>query len=190
MKRPPDDIADKLVKAADAFTGTGFDVSVDEVAKVTDIPRATLYYYFSGRDDLVAFFLNHKLDLARTAIAKAAASEASPTEKIGLIVRAVLESMAEHPALCTELPGAMRNMENYAELALNAERAMLAPVREALIEGHATGEFDIPDIETVVTALQGAVAQVALMALIRDGEFDPQELGDKLVPMVQKGLAA
>jgi hypothetical protein len=31
---------------------------------------------------------------------------------------------------------------------------------------------------------------VALMALIRDGEFDPHKLGDMLIPMVQKGLAA
>ena len=190
MKKPPEDIAQKLVDAADHFTGTGFNVSIDDVAKAIGVPRATLYYYFSGKDDLVAFFLNHKLDLAHDAIAKAAAGEGSPTERIGNIVRAVLHSMAEHPALCTELPGAMRNMQNFAELALNAERTVMAPVREVLIEGRATGEFDIPDIEIATVALQGAVSQVALSALLRDGQFDPDELADKIVPLIQKGLSA
>ena len=190
MKKPPDDIAKKLIDAADHFTGTGFSVSMDELAKATAVPRATLYYYFSGKDDVVAFFLNHKLDLAHDAIAKAAVGEGSPTERIGNIVRAVLHSMAEHPALCTELPGAMRNMANFAELALNAERTVMAPVREVIIEGKATGEFDVPDVETATVALQGAVSQVALSALLKDDQFDPDDLADKLVPLIQKGLTA
>ena len=98
--------------------------------------------------------------------------------------------MSEHPVLCTELPGAMRNMANFAELALNAERTVMAPVRDVLIEGRATGEFDFPDIEIATVALQGAVSQVALSALLRDGEFDADELADKIVPLIQKGLAA
>ena len=44
MKTPPEDIQRKLIAAADQFTGTGFNVSVDELAKATDVPRATLYY--------------------------------------------------------------------------------------------------------------------------------------------------
>ena len=39
-----------------------------------EIPRATLYYYFSGKDDLIEFFMNDRMDRVRTAIEKAAAS--------------------------------------------------------------------------------------------------------------------
>ena len=61
MRKPPDDLARKLLEAGDELTGTRFDVSIDDVAKLTGVPRATLYYYFSGRDDLVAFYMNDKL---------------------------------------------------------------------------------------------------------------------------------
>ena len=77
MKHPPEDLASKLIAASDQFVGTGLDVSIDDVALAAGVPRATLYYYFSGRDDLVSFYLLHKLNSVGDDIAKAAAGEGS-----------------------------------------------------------------------------------------------------------------
>lgn len=190
MKTPPEDLAQKLIDASHHFTGTDLDVSIDEVAQVADVPRATLYYYFSGKDDLVAFFLNDKLQRVADAIAKAAASEGDTLDRLEKVIRSVLHAMGEHPALCTELPGAMRRMGNFAEVAANADRFVMAPVRELLIEGRAKGELDVPDIDVATLAMHGAIGQVALMELMRNGTFDADELADKLVPLVLRGLAA
>ena len=36
---------------------------IDEVAKLADVPRATLYYYFSGKDEILFFCQQRSLDL-------------------------------------------------------------------------------------------------------------------------------
>ncbi len=46
MKKLPEDLANKLLDASHRMPeGSGFDISVDEVAQIAEIPRATLYYY-------------------------------------------------------------------------------------------------------------------------------------------------
>ena len=109
MKKLPDDLATKLLDASHQLpAGSGFDVSVDEVAQLADIPRATLYYYFSGKDDLVEFYMNDLMDRTRAAIQKAAAPEGSAAERLASVMTAVIGAFAEYPQMCLELPVAIR----------------------------------------------------------------------------------
>ena len=54
MKQPPVDLAQRLVGASDQILGAGGDVRLEDVAATVGVARTTLYYYFSGRDDLVS----------------------------------------------------------------------------------------------------------------------------------------
>lgn len=190
MKQPPDDIADKLIAASREFRGTGLDVTMEEVAEAADIPRATLYYYFSGRDDLINFYLAHKLDTVSVVMQKAAAGEGTVVERLGALIRAVLHSMAAQPAICTELPEALRKARNnFSELALKADVVMREPIRDLLIEGKANGELDVSDVDIAIDALHGAVGQVAMIRITMTGELDADEVADGLIPLVMKGLA-
>ncbi|GMQ86631.1 MAG: hypothetical protein BMS9Abin07_2218 [Acidimicrobiia bacterium] len=191
MKRPPDDLVDKLLDAADHFRGTGLDVSMEEVAETAGVPRATLYYYFSGRDDLINFYLTSKLDSVTAAMEKAAASGGTAIERIGAMTRAVLHSMAAQPALCTELPHALhRAGTNFSEVAMKADTVMRRPMRDVLVEGKASGELNVPDVELAIDAIHGAVGQVAMIRLTRDGTFDPDEVADQLIPLIISGIRA
>ena len=191
MKQPPDDLADKLIAASSQFTGTGLDVSMDEVAHAADVPRATLYYYFSGKDDIVNFYLTHKLESVSTAMQKAAASEGSVIDRLGAVIRAVLGAMADQPALCTELPEALRRAQkSFSEVALKADSVMRQPIRDLLIEGKANGELNVPDVDLVIDALHGAVGQVALIRLTMNGELDADAVADVLIPLMISGLKA
>ena len=189
MKTPPDDIADKLIAASREFRGTGLDVSMDEVAEAADIPRATLYYYFSGRDDLINFYLGHKLDTVSVAMQKAAAGEGSVVDRLGGLIRAVLHAMAAQPAICTELPEALRKARNnFSEVAIKADMVMRQPIRDLLIEGKANGELEVPDIDIAIDALHGAVGQVAMIRITLTGALEADEVADGLIPLVMKGL--
>jgi len=189
MKQPPEDLARKLIDASNQFAGTGLDLSVDEVAQAADVPRATLYYYFSGRDDLVDFYLSFKLDSMAEAMQKAAATEGTVVERLDRCIRAVLHSMAAQPALCTELPEALRRAkDNFSEVALKADTVMRQPIRDLLIEGAAKDEFNIPDVDLVIDAINGAVGQVALIRLTMTGKLDADGVADALVPLMISGL--
>jgi len=191
MKKPPDDIVAKLIEASHQFTGTGLDVSIDDVARASGVPRATLYYYFSGKDDMLNFYLSHKLDSMSVVMEKALASEGTVRDRLAICIRAVLTAMAEQPALCIELPEALKRARaNYSEVALKADATMRQPMKELLIEGKANGELAVPDVDLTIDAIQGAVSQTAMMRLMSPEGLDPDAVADALIPMIVGGLSS
>ena len=190
MKQPPAEIAERLIEVSDQLRGTGFDVTVDDVAKLSGVARATLYYYFSGKDDLVAFFIAHKLASVESALTDAAKGPGSVVERVEASLRAVLDAFARHPALCTDLPVAVLRGGHFEEVAGRLERVVLAPLRELLIEGRATGELQVGEPALVAVALVGGLMQAAGMQVLRGSEIDTQAIGDALIPFFLKGMTS
>lgn len=191
MKRPPDAIAQKLLEATDRLPESGgFDISIDEMARIVGIPRATLYYYLSGKDDLVEFYMNEKLERTAEAIQKAAAREGGPDERLEAILVAIVDSLAKHPRMCVELPAAAKGLESYQSVMANAERWLLAPMREVLIEGRATGVFDLPDPAMTAVALMGALVQVGMFQVVSSGGIDAAGTAEAVIPQLMRGVRA
>ncbi len=190
MKQPPTELAERLIEVSDQLRGTGFEVTVEEVAKLAGVPRATVYYYFSGKDDLVAFFLAHKLDSVERALTEAAGGRGGVIERLDAALRAVLDAFAEHPALCTDLPVAVLRAGDFEEVRGRVERVVLAPLRELLIEGKASGELQMDDPALVATAVVGGLMQASSLQLLRGGGVDARATGDALIPIILRGLAA
>lgn len=189
MKKLPEDLANKLLDASHQMPeGSGFDVSIDEVARMADIPRATLYYYFSGKDDLVEFYLNDLMDRTRAAIQKAAAFEGTTAERLATVMTAVIGAFAEYPKMCLELPGAIKAGQDHAVLMANMDRSVMAPFREVLIEGRGAGELSFTDVEVAADAIMGALHMVSMKALIMNGALDAKETADAVVPQLINGL--
>ena len=190
MKRLPDNIAEKLLAASDHFSGTGLDISIDDCAKLADVPRATLYYYFGGKDDLVSFFLNDKLTRVGDAISKAAAGEGQVRDRLEATLTAVLHALAAHPVLCVELPAAIKQAGEYQEVMASMDRVVMAPLRELLIEGRATGELTVPDPATSAVALMGALSMVGMTQTVATGEIDAEGTAPLFVPQLVNGLVS
>ena len=191
MKRPPDSIARKLLDATDRLPESGgFDISIDEMAAVIGVPRATLYYYFSGKDDLVEFYLNDKLERTAEALEKAAAQEGNPEERLAGILVAIIESLAKYPRMCVELPAAAKGLDSFQSVMANAERWVMAPMREVLIEGRALGMFDVPDPAMTAVAMMGALVQVGMFQVISSGGIDAEATAEALIPQILRGVRA
>ena len=189
MKKLPEDLANKLLDASHQIPeGSGFDISVDEIARIAEIPRATLYYYLSGKDDLVEFYLNDMMDRTRAAIQKAAASEGTSADRLARVMTAVIGAFAEYPKMCLELPGAIKSSQEHAALMANMDRSVMAPFREVLIEGRANGELTFTDVDVAADAIMGALHMVSMKALIINGTLNAQETSDMVVPQLVNGL--
>ena len=189
MKILPEDLAMKLLDASHEFPeGSGFDVSIEEVARIADIPRATLYYYFSGKDDLIEFYLNDLMDRTRAAIQKAAASEGTSADRLAQVMTAVIGSFAEYPKMCLELPSAIKSGQDHVALMANMDRSVMTPFREVLIEGKAAGELTLIDVEVAADAIMGALHMVSMKTLITEGAIDVEELAGAVVPQLVNGL--
>lgn len=189
MKKLPEDLANKLLDASHQIPeGSGFDISVDEIARIAEIPRATLYYYLSGKDDLVEFYLNDLMDRTRAAIQKAAASEGTSADRLAQVMTAVIGSFAEYPKMCLELPSAIKSGQDHVALMANMDRSVMTPFREVLIEGKAAGELTLIDVEVAADAIMGALHMVSMKTLITEGAIDVEELAGAVVPQLVNGL--
>jgi TetR/AcrR family transcriptional regulator len=187
VKAPPADLAERLWAVADRALQQGSDLRIDDLSELSGVPRATLYYYFSGKDDVAAFLLAQQLQRGTERIAEAARSAGTAAERLAVVVRAMLDTMAEHPALCTRLLGGMVSTFSGAQLIAEADRTIMAPVRQLLTEAAADGELVVIDPSTSTLALVGAVSTVAMVRTLGGG-FDPAEVAEQLIPQVLDGL--
>ncbi len=189
MKKVPPELTEKLLEASATMpVGSGFDVSVDEVAAMSGVPRATLYYYFSGKDDLVQFYLNDLMERTRVAIQKAAATEGSHEARLAAVMTGIIGAFAEYPKMCMELPAAIKHGADYAEVMLKMDEAVMAPLREVLIEGKAGKELTYTDVATAANAIMGALHMVSMTRLIQTGHLDADETSAAVVPQLINGL--
>jgi TetR/AcrR family transcriptional regulator len=187
VKQPPAELAERLWEVSDQFLALGSDVKVDELAELSGVPRATIYYYFSGKDDVMSFLLAQKVERASPAVAEAAASPGTPAERLSRVVRVMLRKMAEQPALCTRLMCWMASAA-AEQLVIDAQGAFMAPVRALFADGRAAGEFADIDPADATAAVMGAVSMVAMRHTV-NGDFDPDSIADSLIPSLLEGLA-
>lgn len=165
-------------------------MSIDEMARESGVARATLYYYFAGKDDLVAFLLDDKVASSAEAMDKALAFEGSVVERLERLVFAIFDSMARQPALCLEMPNAMRNPDHFGEALEHAEEIVLAPLQRLLTEGVRSGELRIDDVPAAMTFMQGAIWQMAWVKLLDEGSLDSQQLAEAAMPLLKGALGA
>lgn len=188
MKRVPDELAEKLRPVGDRFLEQGHAGRLDTVAEEAGIPRATLYYYFSGRDDLVTFFLLEKVERVAKLVQAAASSDGTALNRFGKALRATIHELASNPALCLNLMIAVGRADTMADLMGATDRAIMSPIRELLIEARATGEADIADIELTTSALMGGISMAVLQRHYLTGDVDPDAIADALVSSAINGI--
>ena len=87
------------------------------------------------------------------------------------------------------MPGAIKDAAKYSEVVNEAERVMLVPFRELLIEGKATGELAIEDVSITAISLMGAVNMVGLFQLVQTGSIDVAHTTAVLVPQLTGSAA-
>jgi AcrR family transcriptional regulator len=187
VKTPPAELAERLWEVADRALQQGGEIRIDDLAELTGVPRATLYYYFSGKDDVLAFLLAQQLQRGTATIAAAVHSRGGAAQRLDAVLRAMLHTMAEHPALCTRLMGVMANGVGGAQVMAEAERTLMAPVRDLLVDAHQHGELVVGDATDTTLSLIGAVSIIAMVRTATN-TFDPDQVAEHLIPQFLDGL--
>ena len=103
--------------------------------------------------------------------------------------RAMLQTTAEHPELCTRLLGRMIDDGTSGEPMHEIEHTLMAPVRELLTDAQRQGELVLADAADTTLALIGSLAIVAAVRTTR-GTFDPAEVAEWWIPSSQRTLPA
>lgn len=171
------------------FAEQGFDdARIEDVARRIDVPRATLYYYFSGKEEILAFLLRSLLDDVAAAVQSAVASAGSGNVRLRAALRAQLEVLAANPATAQLLVANLGRAGRLADIAVAVRSAFHEPVRRVLDAGIADGSLRSVDTERAASAVFGAVILTGLHEIALHGEFDPAEVVDDVSAVVLDGL--
>ena len=169
----PPAIAVKLEAAAELLTEEGVDnARVEDVAVAAGIPRTTLYYYFAGRDDIVAFLFQTRLNVVSEAVAAEADGDGTAAERFERVVRAQIGIIAEHPGASKLLLASLGKAAHKPDLVDLVHASFHGPVERLLREGVADGSLRTSDAERDASAIVGAVLILGHHELLSCGAID------------------
>ena len=190
MRAVPGQIAARLPAAAELFAERGFeDTKVEDIAVATGVPKATLYYYFSGKDEILAFLFQDTLQRMADEVAVAVEGSDTAAARLADVVLAQLRVMAEQPAICQALVGNLGRAGRIPVIASAINQAYYAPMQELLAEGVRDGSLRAtPDPPTTAMVLFGAVTMAALSYLATDQPLFPEVLGPEILTVLLEGL--
>lgn len=196
MRKLPAKLASKLYDAAELIAERGLDgTKVDDIAEVTGIPKATIYYHLDGKNGVLEFLLGDLLDLVAGAVGVAVSGPGDARTRLEAAVVAQLRVMLEHPFLCRALVGDLGRATRLPELAQAINTAFYEPIEHLLAEGVADGSLrPVADPSTVAMSVFGAITIAGLSVAVEGPQDDPaasaRRLATAISTLVFEGLAA
>jgi AcrR family transcriptional regulator len=186
----PATIASREAVLAETFVALGFDdTRMEDLAEATGVPKATLYYHFAGKGEILTWLMRSTLAALGEAVAAAAARPGSARRRLEDVIRALLQVMAERPAACQVLIANLGRVARMPELADGVGRAFLAPVTQLLADGSNDGSWRrIKDPAMVASSIFGAVMIPALGVLVAGGPLEPDEVAQPVIRFVISGV--
>src|SRR6202008_1475598 len=190
MRRPPSKLVERLVSVSEEVMRPDPALRLEDIATLIGSARATLYYHFSGRDDLVAFLLEEHLHVAPATIELAVPSTGSPVVQLRSAINALVGFLGGHPGVCAGLLSFAGATGRLGTLMAAKDAKLATPLQKLLDEGAATDQFTISDSRDAANAILGA----ALITMLtrgedgrhtRDSEFQ-QALTDQLARSVAR----
>jgi AcrR family transcriptional regulator len=187
----PTAIAAKLPRAAELIADRGLDqTKIEELAEVTGIPKATLYYYFTGKEEILVFLLRDLLTGVADTVAIAIESDGSAAQRLTRVVRAQLAVMAEQPAVWRALAADFGRAYRLPELAEALATAYYEPVERLLAEGAADGSLrGIDNAGAVSMAIFGAATWAGLQNLLTEESLDVDQLAGLVTSFILHGVS-
>ena len=192
MRRLPTAMREKVLAAAELFADRGLDATkMEDIAVATGVPKATLYYYFEGKEDILAFLFSEILDEVGRAIEEAVSAEGTAAERLRAAIVAHLRVFETFPAASRALQFDLGRAARTPLIDERIEDAFRGPVRRLLDEGAEDGSLRrVEHPRLVAVAILGAVTTVGVNAISTGRSRKLDDVADDLVGFVLEGVSA
>jgi TetR/AcrR family transcriptional regulator len=187
VKKPPADLAERLMAVSEEVLSSDVEVRLEEVATSVGVARTTLYYYFSGRDDLVSFMLTQHVKAGADAIKQALAEPGSPSTQLRAVVVAIISFLAGHLGLCSGLLASMGASAQMEEVLQANELHIATPVRELVAAGVAAGELRKGDVADITNGILGGALLAVLSRTFQGRDVTSPGFADELAETILRG---
>ena len=191
MRDLPAGMRVKVLAAAELFADYGLDATrMEDIAAATGVPKATLYYYFAGKEDILTFLFNEILDEVARVTEEALKSEGTGADRLRAAVVAHLRIFEEYPAASRTLQFDLGRAARIPLINERIEAAYRRPIRNLLQQGAADGSFrpiDHPGL--IAVAILGAVTTVGINAISLGHKRPLEEIADDVLGFVMEGVS-
>lgn len=192
MRTLPPAMRQKVLAAADLFAEHGLDATkMEDIAVATGVPKATLYYYFEGKEEILTFLFTEILDEVAAAIDGAVAGPGSASDRLAAAMLAHLRVFERFPMASRALQFDLGRAARVPLIARRVDAAFVQPVHALLLEGVADGTLrPVGHPRLAALGILGAVTTIGINALtIRPGHR-AEDVATEVVALVLSGVAA
>jgi len=187
----PDDLAERIDLAAQVFADNGLDSTrIEHLAKATGIPRATLYYYFPGKEHILAHLLSRTLRQMTVRLSAAAAEPGTGRERLARLVREHLVFIASHGPTYRLLFAELGRAASLVDIAAGVDLAIMSPIREAFRDGQRDGSLRVDDIGAATSIVYGAVLITGMQHLLVGSDRQLEDRAAALLDVILTGIGA
>jgi len=185
----PDDLAERIDLAAQVFADNGLDATrIEHLAKATGIPRATLYYYFPGKEHILTHLLSRTLRQMTAKLSAAAAEPGTGRERLTRLVREHLVSIGGHGPTYRLLFAELGRAASLVDIAAGVDLAIMSPIREALRDGQRDGSLRVDDIGAATSIVYGAVLITGMQHLLIGSDRQLEDRATALIDVILSGI--
>jgi TetR/AcrR family transcriptional regulator len=186
----PPGMREKVLAAAELFAASGLDATkMEDLAATTGVPKATLYYYFEGKEDILAFLFNEILAEIQRAIDDALRAEGTAADRLRAAIVAHLRVFEDFPAASRALQFDLGRAARIPHIDERIEAAFRGPVRQLLEAGAQDGSLRAVDHPRLVAiAILGAITTVGINALTLGPRRPVEEIADVVIDVVLHGV--
>lgn len=188
MKNPPPDLAQRLLEVSEQVLYTDPPPRLEDVAQLVGASRATLYYYFSGRDDLLSFLLAAHTQHGAQAVQAAVNPDDEPEQRLRAMVTALADYLGHHPGICAGLLGALGGSGRMSEVLQANDIRIAAPLRDVLADGRTTGAFAVDNNADTANAILGALLLAVLGRTMAGADPTEPRFREQLTEQTVRGI--
>ena len=188
MKEPPRDLAQRLAGASEQILRPGEEPRLEDIAAMIGTARATLYYYFSGRDDLIAFLLNQHVTAAGEAITSATSPGQPPGARLRATVTALVAFLGSKPGVCAGLLSFAGSAGRLGPVMAVKDALLAEPIAGIVRDGIQASQFAAAEPEDVANAILGAAMIATLARWERGGDSTSPAFQQALTDQIVRGV--
>jgi AcrR family transcriptional regulator len=178
-----------LEAAARIFSKKGFHAtSMQDIAEAVNLQKASLYYHFESKQEILIAILDHALDLINGRLELVLLQSLSPEEKLRQAMITYMQTIAENQNLSAVLLLELRSLDPELKARHASRREKFERLwRDLIIEGVQEGKFDSVDPSMTGRAILG-VMNWTVTWYRGDGQKSATEIANLFADLLLKGL--
>ncbi len=178
-----------LEEAARIFSEKGFHAtSMQDIAEAVNLQKASLYYHFDSKQEILIALLDHALDLINTRLELVLAQSLSPEEKLRQAMVSYFQTIAENQSLAAVLLLEIRSLDPVLKARHATRREKFDRLwRDLISEGKQAGQFNNVDPALTGRALLG-VMNWSVTWYRSDGPRSSTEIANMFADLLLNGL--